>query len=81
MTATDSPKTLADTVVALCATAGPARTIDPAEAAKTFAEARSRSPTRAGWSSIARANRPTPTRSAGSIGWARRATIEFTPPS
>ena len=40
MPADDSPKTLADTIVSLCAEIGPAKTICPTDAAKTYSAAR-----------------------------------------
>ncbi len=40
MSNSDSPNTLGDTMLALCAEAGPTRTICPTDAAKAFAKAR-----------------------------------------
>jgi hypothetical protein len=40
MSDADSPAPLAETILALCAEAGPARTICPTDAAKAFAQAR-----------------------------------------
>jgi hypothetical protein len=49
MTDADSPKSLAATVLTLCAEAGPSRTICPTDAAKAYAEARGEGPL--GWRS------------------------------
>lgn len=49
MTDADSPKSLAATVLALCAAVGPNRTICPTDAAKAYAEALGEGPT--GWRS------------------------------
>ncbi|HXT07826.1 MAG TPA: DUF3253 domain-containing protein [Roseiarcus sp.] len=49
MTDADSHKSLAATVLTLCAAAGPNRTICPTDAAKAYAEARAEGPL--GWRS------------------------------
>jgi hypothetical protein len=49
MSDADSPKSLAATLLALCVSAGPTRTVCPTDAAKAFAQARDEGPL--GWRS------------------------------
>ena len=49
MSKADSPNSLAATVLALCASAGPTRTVCPTDAAKAYAQARDEGPL--GWRS------------------------------